>query len=233
MSNSREEYVFNLFKEKYQEFPLGQCTRGEQPDYIITSGQTMIGIEITQIFVDNYVSSSLNQKRKESLRSMLGERLCEKIQSVMPFKFILSIDFNSKDFSKNEIDENVLNCINYLKKLPFPETFVSIDIDNLGQLPDVINGINFFQHPSLKKSFYSECAGGVLPDLTMQHLQIVLDKKHKSLKKYRQCKEHWLLIEEDTFLADSFGEITTGEFKTDFQKVFLYRHSKGELLQLR
>ena len=233
MTRSQDDYVFKAFKDLYAKFPPGQCIRTEQPDYIVKTIDKIIGVEITQIFVDNYIHKSINQKRVESLQSMFGEKLCEKLEQIVPFNFVLSIDFSPKDFSQNEIDRIVLNCINYFKSVQFPKEFVSIDVDNFGQLPDEIDSINFFHYPSPQKSFFSQSAGGVLPDLTLQHLKVVLDKKHQALQRYEQCDEHWLLIEEGTFSSDSFGDISIEEFETDFQSVFLYRHAKGEIVQLK
>lgn len=233
MTRSQEDYVFKAFKNLYWKFPAGQCVRGEQPDFIINTVDKIIGVEITQIFVDNYIHNSINQKRVESLQSMTGEKLCEKLEQIVPFKFILSINFSSKQFSQNEIDRIVLHCINCFKTVQFPKEFGVIDIDNLGQLPDEIESINFYHYPSLKHPFFSQGAGGVLPNLTLQHLQVILNKKHQSLKQYKQCDEHWLLIEEGTFLSDSFGDISIEEFDTNFHSVFLYRHAKGEIVQLK
>jgi hypothetical protein len=233
MTRSQEDYVFNAFKDLYSKFPAGQCIRGEQPDYIIDTLDKIIGVEITQIFVDNYMNTSINQKRVESLQGMFGEKLCEKLEQIVLFKFVLSIDFSSEDFSQNETDRIVLDCVKYFKTVQFPKEFVSIDVDNFGQFPDEIDSIYFFHYPSLQNSFFSQSAGGVLPDLTLQHLQVILDKKHQALQQYKQCDEHWLLIEEGTFLSGSFGDISIEEFETDFQSVFLYRHAKGEIVQLK
>ncbi|MGV8879205.1 MAG: hypothetical protein ACOH2A_09255 [Sphingobacteriaceae bacterium] len=233
MNRSQEDYIFHAFKDLYNKFPVGQCIRGEQPDYIINTVDKIIGVEITQIFVDNYINPSINQKRIESLQVIFGDKLCEKLEQIIPFKFVLSVDFSLKGFSQNEIDRIVLNCVNYLKTIQFSNEFVSIDVDNFGQLPDAIDSINFFHYPSLQKPFFSQSAGGVLPDLTLQHLQIILNKKHKALKQYRRCDKHWLLIVEGTFLSDGFGDIFIEEFESDFQNVFLYRHAKGEVLQLK
>lgn len=164
---------------------------------------------------------------------MFGDELCKMVEQIVPFMFVLSIDFSLKRFSQNEIGRVALDCVNYLKVAQFPKEFVSIDIENFGQLPDEIDSINFFHYPSLQKAFFSQSAGGVLPDLTLKHLQVILNKKHRALKKYQNCDEHWLLIEEGTFLSDSFGDISIEEFKTDFQNVFLYRHAKGEIVQLK
>ena len=233
MTRSQEEYVFNTFKELYHDFPHGDCLRGEQPDFVINTGGKIIGVEITQIFIDNYLDESINEKRKENLQFKFGVSLCKKLSFIIPFKFVLSIDFSSKDFSINEIDRIIINCDKYFNSLQFLELNPPLYIENFGQLPEEIEGIDLFTSPSLKKSFYSESAAGVIPDLTLQHLKIILNKKEKALMKYRNCDEHWLLIEEGTFLADSFGDILIEEFSTKFHKVFLYRHAKKQLIQLK
>ncbi len=74
-----------------------------------------MGIEITQIFIDNYSKTGLNEKRKESLRSKLGNGLCEKLESIVPFKFLLSIDYSKKDFSSNKISQIISICENYVR----------------------------------------------------------------------------------------------------------------------
>lgn len=160
MNRSQEDYVFKAFKNLYEEFPRGQCIRTEQPDYIVKTFDKSIGVEITQIFVDNYIHPSINQKRVESLQGMFGEKLCEKLQQIVFFNFVLSVDFSPTDFPQNEIGKIVLNCINYFKSFQFPKEFVSIDVENFGQLPDEINSINFFNFPSAQKSFFSQSAGG-------------------------------------------------------------------------
>ena len=233
MTRSQEEYLFNTFKELYNDFPKGDCLRGERPDFVINTREKRIGVEVTQIFIDNYLDESLNEKRKESLHFKFGVSLFEKLSPIMPFKFVLSIDFSSKDFSVNEIDRIIINCNKYFKNLQLLELIPPLYIENFGQLPEEIKGIDLFTYPSLKKSFYSESAAGVIPAMTLRHLNIILSKKEKALMKYRHCDEHWLLIEEGTFLADSFGDILIDDFSTDFDKVFLYRHSRRKLMQLK
>lgn len=234
MSDSEEEYIFNAFKRLYPDFPSGQYIHADRPDYIISSANRTIGVEITQIFIDNYLNESINEKRKETLRGLLGDSLCEKLDLIVPFRFVLSIDFGTKNFSRNEINKIVSGCETYFKSIQFPtQDLKSIDFENFGQLPEEINSINFFKYPSLKKSVFSEHAGGILPDLTQQHLQVILDKKEKSLKKYKACDEYWLLIKEGTFLSDSFGNISVDSVNTTFDKVFLYRNAKGEFIQLK
>jgi hypothetical protein len=234
MNYNQEEYVFKAFKKLYSRFPAGECIRDEQPDYIVYGADSVIGIEITQIFIDNHIDSSLNEKRMESLQSMLGENLCDRLDPKVPFKFVLSIDFSKKGFAKSEIPLIVKSCETYVKQLHFPQQdFNSIDLKNWGQLPDQIENLNLFKFPSLKKSLFSEVAGSVLPELTEKNLQVVLTKKGKALKQYKACDEHWLLIEEGTFVSDSFGDIAVNRLDTNFNKVFLYRHSKGQVVQLK
>ena len=234
MTRSHEEYVFKAFKELYHDFPVGEYIRDEQPDFVIKTGNKLIGVEITQVFIDNYLNTSLNKKRKENLHKLFGENLCKKLSLIIPYKFVLSIDFSKeKDFSTNQIDCITLACDKYFRSFHYTAESTSLIIENSGQLPEEIGIIELYKFPSLRKSFYSESAAGIIPDLTMQHLNVILNKKDKALKNYRRCDEHWLLIEEGTFIADSFGDVLIDKFSTDFHKVFLYRHSMRELIQLK
>lgn len=234
MTQSEEDYYFNAFKDLYCKLPIGEYIRCEQPDYIIKTADKVIGVEITQVFTDNYIDKNNNKKRTEVLRRMLGQRLCERMAKIVPYNFVLSIDFSSKIFSQSEIDKIVRNCIRYLTGIPFVKNHRPIDVFNFGDLPNEIDKMNIFYYPSLKKPFFSETDSGILPDLSPQHLQVVLDKKHKALKKYRQCDEHWLLlIVLETYLSDSFGDISIPQFETEFQRVFLYRYAKKKIVELK
>ncbi len=168
------------------------------------------------------------------MQNKLGNELCEKLKQILPFKFVLSIDFSLKDFLKNKIDNIVSDCIVFLKKIKVSKIYnLTMIIENYGQLPEEIETINIFHYPTQQTTFFSHCAGGVLPDLTLKHLQEILNKKHKVLQQYKVCDEYWLLIQEGYFLADSFGDITIQSFETKFNKVFLYRYSKEEIIQLK
>lgn len=234
MDQLQEKYILKALKELYTNFPNGKIIHDDCPDFIIDVDNKTIGIEITQIFIDSHLDTGLNEKRKESLRCKLGDGLCEKLESIVPFKFLLSIDYSLKDFSNNKISPIISVCADYLRQLNFSsENVVSIDIDNFGQLPEEIDSLNLFKFPSLSKSSYVETAGGCVPNLTNQYLQIALDKKNAALKKYKFCDEYWLLIEEGTYHSDSFDAIELGEIHTDFEKVSLYRHSRKEIITLK
>ena len=230
----REKYVFESFKELYNDFPEGVIIPGEKPDYLINSNDRIIGVEITQVFIDNFIGSELNEKRKENIRSMLGDLLCNKIKTVVPYKFVLDIEFSNKDFSTNHIERIALACEEYIRLIEFPKEIIeSFDIENYGQLPDEIININLLYFPSLDKSFFSEISGGVVPNLAQRHLKCILDKKEAALKNYRFCHEYWLLIKEGTFYSDSFNKIDIEEIETTFEKIFIYRHSQRKVVQLK
>ena len=189
MTRSQEEFVFCAFKELYHDFPVGEYIRGEQPDFVIHTVNKLIGVEITQVFIDNYLNPRFNKKRKESLHKKFGDNLCEKLIPIIPFNFVLSIDFGVRDFSTNEIDIIITDCGKYFRYAQFPDDLIKLNIENIGQLPQEIESVELFKFPHLKKSFYSESAVGVMPDLTLKHLSTILEKKGKALKKYRLTKK--------------------------------------------
>lgn len=234
MNRSQEENILNAFKNLYSEFPPGACIHGEQPDYVIISNNRSIGIEITQIFIDNHLDSVFNLKRTENLQRQLGENLCTELSKFLPFKFILLIDFSTVKFSTNKISKITSDCIAYLKdlRLTGKESY-QIEIDNHGQMLDEIESIRLCQYHNMLESSYSEIAGDVLPLLTMKNLKAVLEKKEQALNKYRECHEHWLLIAEGNYRSDSYSDVSVGVVATTFDKVFLYRHAHGEILVLK
>lgn len=234
MSPAQEKYIFESFKELYKDFPEGTINQSDKPDYIIALPNKTIGVEITQVLIDNDIDSRLNEKRRESLKRQLGQVLCSKLEAIVTFKYLLSVDFSDTDFASNEINQIVKACETCIHGLQFPEHDVtSVDITNYGQLPAAIDNLNFYYYPKLKESFYVETAGGAVPNLTTKHLQIILNKKESSLKNYQLCDEYWLLIEEGTFKSDSFDAVEVDDLITTFTKIFIYRHSNNEIVQVK
>lgn len=52
MSTKSEIYVFDYFKEAYQDFPEGEVIYQDKPDYLIKADTKLIGIEITEAVID-------------------------------------------------------------------------------------------------------------------------------------------------------------------------------------
>jgi hypothetical protein len=234
MNNAEEKYWFEKFKESYKGFPNGNIIHCDKPDFIIQSDRKAIGVEVTQIFKDNTIHSSLNAKRKESLNSMLGNALCDKLQLLIPRGFCLDIYWSKKGFSNCDIHRITEACVRQIKQLQYPtENYVSFDIVNNGQLPEEIMDISFMNFHHLDKPFFVISNSGIVGTLTTEHLKVVLDKKEKALKNYTDCSKFWLLIIEGSFLSDSFSEVNVQLPATTFSKVLIYRVAEKQVVQLK
>ena len=100
-------------------------------------------------------------------------------------------------------------------------------------LPKEIDRIRLSHFKKQTFSYYSENEGGSVSDLTDTHLLYVIREKEKKLLKYKNCDEYWLLITEGNFHAGSFDNITASKIdKTSFDRIFLLREGKNELITL-
>lgn len=228
MRSELEKLFFKEFRKFYSGFPVGEIQPTDKPDYIINTGDKKIGIEITQLFVDSLDGKQSNKKRLEILQNQLGEKLCRELESLIPFKFVLSIQFSDFDISLNKIDSIITKCVNHIKTIRGLGKFESFSVENEGDLPDELLSIEIRYGSSLSKSFFSYVGSAILPDLSSEHIQSILNTKHKKLTDYQECNEHWLLIVEDIYLSSSFGENNVKSVKSDFDKVFLLRRFKDE-----
>lgn len=89
----------------------------------------------------------------------------------------------------------------------------------------------------MKKIFenrHPESKGGAVPDFTEDQLNVILMKKEKALTNYKSCTQQWLVIGEgdDFYSYISSVKIEKG-FKTQFDKVFMYRRWGSKLLVLK
>jgi hypothetical protein len=234
MERQHEKYILDQFRVLFSDFPIGEIIHTDKPDFLIKVDNKTIGIEHTQIFNDIHIDDKNNNKRKESIRRMVGNSLSKKLGLIFPRTFILSIDFSEKEFANNDITRIVSHCFESLREFDFTKfESDSIDFENVGQFPDEINKFNVFMCDKLYSSFYSESAGGGVPNLTDFYLNRVLSKKDKALEQYQFSDEYWLLIESDSFYSDAFNEIQLSTIETSFNRVFIYRHNRHEVIILK
>lgn len=234
MGSRHEKYILDNFRELFINFPEGDVIPSEMPDFLVKSDIKTTGIELTHIFNDIHIDGKNNEKRRENIRRMVGDSLCEKLKLIIPYTFILSINFSRKEFVTNDISRIVSESIQSLCEFHFVTSAIaSVNFENIGQLPNEIDQINVQRYDKMDSSFYSESAGGAIPNLTELHLAGVLSKKEQALKSYQYCDEYWLLIESDSFYSDAFNEIKLGRIETSFDRVFIYRHNKREVTTLK
>jgi hypothetical protein len=251
MSKAFEKYIFEKFQQEYNDMPTGEVIFSDRPDVIIkTSTKDTIGIEITEcIYDEKLMSESEYQIRFNKL-------VMAELEKILPYKFILSIELDSRIPLKQSQVESVIHGLTVLCSTEFANlepnesrSIEQLDVDwgegtfeiqqlfyNKGyrKMPKGISRIRICTYENLANSYHPESKGGAVPNFTSKQLGRILEKKEKSLKSYQTCTSHWLLIVEGRDFYSYMDQIEVeAEFSTNFDKVFIYRLWNSEVVIIK
>lgn len=252
MNKDEEEILIQSFKRKYSNFPEGILCRKDPPstDYLLTTTENLkIGIELTEIFVDEKLKQVSSEKEK------LTDSVLKKLSIILPFTFSINIDLDSKKpFEKRSkvklVDQIVSLCVDEFYELSNYEHKRIENIDyNLNEceaeikrrllnggyrnLPQGIKNISIHRYDSVAKSWNRQSEGGGVPRLTLDILNKTLTKKECKIQKYSKCDQLWLIIKEGNYFAGYFDDVNVNApISTMFDKVFLFRTKNQEIIDL-
>jgi len=236
VNTEQELYYLDRFKALYRNFPTGKISKAEQPDFIVYSKQGKIGIELTELFQDSHLKGYSEYQQKSSARHIFTNELIGILQKYVSFTFHIGIGFNAfKSVNKLNKDRVIKKAfratINNILNLDNKQSIV---VDDFRILPEEINSIHVGRFDGLEESYDEMPEGGPVSDLENIHIEEVLEKKHRKLKKYKECSEQWLLIREGNYYAGSFAEFkVTKPITTSFDKVFILRSNYNKIIELK
>lgn len=225
-----ECWVLGRFEELYTQFPAGIIEKSESPDFLVHSGGKVIGIELCEIFQDSNMDNGSKLKEREILEGKFGETLLKLLVSKLRDKisFMLSIEFNQKNpFTVRQINSLANLCWVDCMEFLWNNDTGDIRIENDGNnLPKEVNSIFILLSKLEFEPIYCNPQGGWIDNLRNEHVEPILNKHERALKKYKECDEYWLIIREGNYFAGSFSDIKLN-IKTpiisDFDKVFIVR----------
>ena len=237
MNKVEELSILRRFQSNYSLFPEGEIEPTEQPDFII-NGCKKIGIEITQIFQDQENPKGSLIRKIETYQRHLLEDTVEALKDIGARFCLIDIGISKQNFSTSlkpkilaricttEIQNNIPETANFEN--------LTLNINNEGQLPRLIDHVTVWFSSSLSDFEYVESSGGVGMVLTNEKLQFILKKKEDQIKAYKKCDEYWLIIKEGSSMADYFPviDINKSNVQTSFDKIFLFRQSGSEIIKL-
>ena len=235
MTIQEEIALLEIFRDLYADFPTGIIEKSESPDFVVSNKNIRIGIECVEVYQDSFRGKSL-LKEKSVFGEKFTDELIELIQKYIPFKFYIGIHFNDEyDYTSkrkrsliDELTRIAIKELNYLSN----KQIVIIEDDNV--LPVEIEELQLGRYDEMKNSYNRRPEGGVVYDFDEFHLMSLINKKEDKLDKYQKCDKHWLLIKEGDYFAGSFNNISINvDFKTRFDKVFLLRAMRKELVELK
>lgn len=235
--NKKELECFTLafFKEHYAGFPIGEIIQDECPDFTIRNRDTVIGIEVGEVFQDlNEGNSGSYLKSIERRHEKTGQALINALRDYTDLNFIVDIEFSSlHDFTNPKIGDIVRGCLAPCLEFIMNnlEGWVSIYNDQC-LLPMEVNSI--YIQMLKENTVYSNVQGGSVANLHLKHIEGILAKHEKKLIDYKPCKEHWFLIREGNYYAGSFNDvIIKAPVESKFDKVFIVRTSKNVVVELK
>lgn len=250
MTQMDEQYIFEKFRELYTSLPEGKPQYRDMPDVIYTTkeGKTK-GIEITEC----YYNESL--KASSEFTFKFNREIIDNITEDYEYSFILDIELNKEHPIKSKFRESIIKEVRDIcaKEFSNLNPMESRKLENIGEietfddhmkewilnfgyrhLPTSIATITMTRVDQLKQPYYIEGAFGVVPTFDNAILNKILKCKEKSLQLYKKCDENWLLISEGSDFHSYFSDIDLSDkIVSNFDKIFLYRILRSQVLQLK
>jgi len=225
----------NVYKRQYGIALAGEVIFGDAPDIQLKIDQKKIGIEITQGFPDSMEQKGSDLKSTDISQRDFGYYLYETLKGTIGFDdFELDIEFSRIQLIKRQYQALAQQCLHELQRsgaLARLKSGEPVNVENLGQLPDQIDQLNFTT-PSLLKG-YVHSGGRALSPFSDKELTPILIKKHAKLKEYKSCDEYWLLIHINSSMPDAFRNTDIRlPIQTLFTSVYLY-WDKSEIIPLK
>src|SRR5690554_6183451 len=107
-----EREFFQKFQKSYDQFPVGEITHVDQPDFII-DGERKVGVEITQMFQDQLYQSGSLLKSAEVFKVKVLECLTEFLRNQKTPYCTLSIDLDENIFPVSSCPSEIAKICAY------------------------------------------------------------------------------------------------------------------------
>jgi hypothetical protein len=237
-----EILLVNYFRNCYEDFPRGQITPSESPDFIIKmKNQHELGIELTRLNPVNKSISDENQLAQIQVRDEIIEVSKDLFEQSSDFKLFVKFLFSEdkKILKENQmlIAAQTVNLIRKIVKNKSRDSFFKESF--AGELlPDGLDEILIINHPAMHISAWERANNlGVSNDVVFD-IRHTIHKKDEKLRLYKKQRlnYYWLLITTDRLHGvKSFNlpeKIMNHEFHSEFQHVFLFDLVKSGVFQL-
>jgi hypothetical protein len=238
-----EILLVNYFRVCYGNFPKGQLSPSESPDFILKmKNRHEIGLELTRLNPASRIVPNGNQLEQIQVREQiigLSQDLFEKSSKLKLFvKFLFS---DSKEISEERQMLVAVQSVNLIRKAVFKRSKDSFFREIISEelLPDGLDEILIVYHPVLEISAWERANNlGISNDVADDIRRSIHKKDEKLLRLYQKQRlnYYWLLITTDRLHGlknfNLIEKIMNHEFHSEFQHVFLFDLVKAGVFQL-
>jgi hypothetical protein len=237
-----EVLLINYFKTFYENFPKGQLSPSESPDFIIKmKNRHELGIELTRLNPVNKTVLNENQMAQILIREEIISVSLVLFEQGSDFKLFVKFIFaESKIILKEKNILTSVQAVDLIRKKIKNKSKDSFFRESISGdcLPDGLEEILIVNHPIMQNSVWERANNlGVSNDVVFD-IRYAIHKKDEKLRLYQKQRlnYYWLLITTDRLRAvknfNLSDKILNHTFKSNFQKVFLFDLIKSEIYQL-
>ncbi|MBO4529284.1 MAG: hypothetical protein J5767_01460 [Paludibacteraceae bacterium] len=252
--DKKEWAIINMFRSSYPYFPIGELEKSESPDFLLRSGDKLIGIELTELKYERE-DKLFNLRAHEDFLTYMMEDAQRIVEEKCDYKLMVEVLF-SDDISPTVLMVN--EEARLLVRQGLAESIASVVSENIPEATGTkykVDRTSKYGHQSLHPKiqcitilnvtgrwyeglWYAAIATKVKP-LSISSVSQRLVAKNCKLRKYNSsCDEQWLVIIQNSFLmSSSYNSSTAAEalahhYKSNFDKVFVFERSEGLVTRL-
>lgn len=259
--DKREWTIMSLFRQSYNQFPLGEVKKSECPDFIVSSTSRSghsrkIGIELTELKYERTDERFNMRAHEDFLSRIMDAALAFYLRT---HDLVLNVDVHFSDSisplilspSSDDTDAQLL-------RTALAETIARIVIDNLPEatgkryevdrrykygdtnLPQHIESIAITNVTGRQEEqlWYASMSTHVKPLSVDSVAQRIKDKDAKMAHYDNSCDELWLVIIQNSFLMSRAYDPVAARralqhrYSTRFNRVFVFERSEARVSQL-
>jgi hypothetical protein len=221
----QERRFIDILEQQIADFPSGRLAETESPDFVVTTSNGKIGIEVTKI---HRQATSNRLKREESEQEKIANeavRIFETMNSVaLEVKIHFSADNEFNKRNRRRLATAIASLVNAYAPTEDGPCVLQNNWTNPETFPYEIDAIGIYRLASLKRNFWSVASAGFVQEDFVAEMQIVIAKKDALIASYQTCSEYWLLIAAEGNRASTFfcPSRTTLEHRycSAFQRIF-------------
>lgn len=224
-----EKHYFEMFRQVYP-LPSGAVTHGDKPDIII-EGQKLIGIEMTNFYLEEG-SLSASEQVQRKLREKIVSDAQKLYQNDNERNFEITFGFDKANpiRDKKKLEKKLVDLAKRIEDLGTG----SISRDNFRTIPELFHVyLNANEYQDARWRVVTVYDGQVM---SRDRLLKIVRAKEKKANRYKKCDAYWLLVVVDFFDRAQDQEIRVvdlGKIESDiFEKIIVFKTVFGEVLEV-
>ena len=238
IKKTRERKQLESFRRNCRDFPQGRIQSFERPDFLIRQSlgknKRIIGIEITEFYQPTTKGSVPRQARENVIREILQRaKLLHKTRGG-PTLYVTAFFDKQTQLRMRQINGIAEKLTNIICDHPLKvgeTTELHNPFDGSMDFPRAVDLLSIRRYASAKRALWYAPDSGFIPQMPIDALQELLNRKDKLLPVYRQhCDDVWLLIAYGFSVSSWFERTREGLdhiYASRFDRVYLLETFEG------